>query len=395
MEEEQPERVSVETTDFGLSRIPNQCHTEATRQGTSYNLLVAGAGFTGKSTFIETLLNFTETRQPTEEPKREESLFHEVCDMFCTNNPLADLLEEHTEFPNPEHMGLSVTTTTLKVEERGYTADVTVYEVSGIGDSVDSHLDWVPIRNMIMNRFEEHHMAEERGIEGADKRIHACVYFLEPRGAMREIDAKTMKEIGKICNLIPVISKADCLTEEEYRAIKGEMARAMTEQGISLFDCILANETKKVVELKFLPLRIICGEKRAEEESKGVMSTDKLCSPLANRMAGVREYPWGKMAVDDESSDLGKLRCILVKSHAVDLMEMTEKYYEEYRTNKMVVEILTNPQISGIDENFRRNIRLEESKLNSQIRRIREKKQRYEEALRGKERKLRGIEPAN
>jgi septin 7 len=358
-------------SSMGVGFLPEQALRESTSEGISYNLLLAGSGFTGKSSFIQALLGMQERGEQSVESSgmRDEGFFHEVCDMFCTNNPLALLLEESVS-ASPEHLKLSVYATRVSVLESEFCARCTLYEVGGIGDSSSGGYDWIPIRNMILNRFEEHHIMEERGIEGADKRIHACVYFLDR--VIREIDVKSMKEIGRVCNLVPVVSRADSYTEEEFREMKEEMSRIICEEGLNLFEWVPVGESKKVVELNFFPMRLITGGvavQRSGEEGEGGDCV-------------VRDYGWGRVLAKDDSSDLGRVRDILIRTNTVDLFEMCEKYYEDYRKNKMIIDILTNPGKGGINENIRRSILLEESNLKKQMKRIREKKVAYEKTFR-------------
>lgn len=370
--------IEVNETEVGVSYIPSLCRADAIRRGIDYNIMVAGSSYIGKSTFIESLLHFNrvkamEVKEAGEgkelRGRREDSMFHEVCDIVCTNNPLSELLEEKIE-NNIEHMNLTVITTKLVIDEKDYISRVTVYEVGGIGDSSDSEEDWVPLRNIILNRYEEYHVMEE----SKDKRIHICLYFIEPSGVLREIDIKSMKEVGKICNLIPVIGKSDILSDRELREFKDKISGALSSSNINTFDYVLTSERKKVVELNFLPLRVVGGS--VKEGAEGEDGRRE------------RSYGWGGcQEITEDSSDFGKIRNIVISSYAVDLIEKTEKYYEEYRANKMAVNILTGN--TSIDDNFRRKIRLEESKLKHQMKRMEEIKEEHDKMLREKEDDLR------
>ena len=54
-----------------------------------------------------------------------------------------------------------------------------------------------------------------------DNRVHACVYFIQPTGhALKPLDIEVMRRLHTKVNLIPVIAKADTLTDEEIALFK-------------------------------------------------------------------------------------------------------------------------------------------------------------------------------
>lgn len=321
--------------------IPVQIRRGIEEKGIDYNIAVAGEGFSGKSSLIRNVFGLDINKT-----EKDQSFFNEVCDIVCTSNPLADLLGASS---TSSRSNLSITAARSTLVEESTRINLTVYEISGIGDSVDPENDWIPVRNLISNRYEEYHMEEDKGSNATDRRIHCCLYVLSPRRKPRQIDVKAMKEIGKITNLIPVVSKADSLTGEEYKEVKETLFAALTQEEVQLFDSILVDEFRKVVELSFLPLR---------HSTPG------------------RVYPHSLPAQPVLSPDITSLRDLLIRSHAIDLVEVMEKYYEKYRKNKLVVEILTQPN-PVLDEDFTRKIRLEEAKINLLFTRVEEKRKAY------------------
>ncbi|KAI5181934.1 hypothetical protein NEOKW01_2084 [Nematocida sp. AWRm80] len=326
-----------------VNSLPGQILKAIEEAGVDFNLVVAGEGFCGKTSLIQSLFDFTLNPVPDEE------FFQEVCDIACISNPLADLLDA-TSSVSLEKSGLSVTATKIPLIDRTVKMNLTIYEVSNIGDSLHSDIDWMVVRNLIQNRHEEYHMEEDTGELTKDKRIHCCLYLSNPRNTPREIDLIAMREIGKITNLIPIITKADTFTDSEYNQMKESFFSAMVSNDVKLFDSIFINECKKVVELNFMPLRY----------------------STPNRL-----YPYYAHNCAHQDSSIYSLRDLLIKEHLIDLVEMTEKYYESYRKNKLIVDVLTSED-SSLDENFKRRIFLEESKLKSLIKRLEKKKTNYQ-----------------
>ena len=46
-----------------------------------------------------------------------------------------------------------------------------------------------------------------------------------------------MKKFSKLSNLIPILAKGDCYTQEEIREIKKEFIIEAKEHGVEWFDC--------------------------------------------------------------------------------------------------------------------------------------------------------------
>ena len=69
----------------------------------------------------------------------------------------------------------------------------------------------------------------------ADKRVHACLYFIAPTGhGVKPLDVEVMKKIHKKVNIIPVIGKADSCTVKEVNMFKTKV-RKKPEVNVKIF----------------------------------------------------------------------------------------------------------------------------------------------------------------
>merc|ERR1711990_414709 len=78
-----------------------------------------------------------------------------------------------------------------------------------MGDNTEC---WNPIVDYVEDQFDGYLEAETRveRFDIADKRVHACLYFIAPTGhGLKPLDVEVMKKIHKKVNIIPVIGKAD------------------------------------------------------------------------------------------------------------------------------------------------------------------------------------------
>ena len=78
-----------------------------------------------------------------------------------------------------------------------------------------------------------------------DPRIHCVLYFIAPSGhALTPLDIKAMKAISKVANLIPIIGKADCMTNSEKDAFKRRIREEIEFHEIEVYPNFLLNDPK-------------------------------------------------------------------------------------------------------------------------------------------------------
>jgi septin family protein len=99
-------------------------------------------------------------------------------------------------------------------------------DTPGFGDFVNNDESWRPIVDNIEQRFDAYLDAENKvnRMNIVDNRVHACVYFIQPTGhALKPLDIEVMRRLHTKVNLIPVIAKADTLTDEEIANFKARV----------------------------------------------------------------------------------------------------------------------------------------------------------------------------
>lgn len=278
------------------------------RRGATLNIMVVGARGTGKSTFINSLVG------------------RQVADMIeWLDQDAADAIKEpalkfrtYVEDLNNEVMG----PTTLQITE-----------VQGYGDCIDNTKSLNGVLNYIESEFDVV-LAEESRIKRnprfKDNRIHALIYFIEPTGhGLREADVEFFRIVGKRANIIPVLSKADTLTQGETllnrRLVREDFDKYDIQvycfSNIDGFDNDSAPERSSVDES--IPFAMVCTNRYVKLEN--------------GRTVTARQYEWGTLLTDDATvSDFSLLRDVLLYSHFDDLKNTTcDSLYESYRTQRL------------------------------------------------------------
>ncbi|KAG1469180.1 hypothetical protein G6F56_003402 [Rhizopus delemar] len=287
----------------GFANLPNQVHRKSVKKGFQFTCMVVGESGLGKSTLVNTLFN-TQLYPPKE---------------------TVELTHETTQT-------VEVKSITSDIEENGVKLKLTVVDTPGFGDFVNNEESWKPILDNIEARFDAYLEQENRVNRRrmVDNRIHACIYFIAPTGhALKPLDIEFMRRLHTRVNLIPVIAKADTLTEEEVAAFKERILADIAYHNIQIYQAPVYeyDDQETIAENKEImskiPFAVVGSDKEFEIEG-------------ARRVRG-RKYPWGVIEVDNEEHcDFVKLRQMLIRTHMEELKEFTnDVLYENYRTEKL------------------------------------------------------------
>ncbi|KAK4155810.1 Septin-domain-containing protein [Chaetomidium leptoderma] len=289
----------------GFANLPNQWHRKSVRKGFNFNVMVVGESGLGKSTLVNTLFNTS--LYPPKEAKE----------------PSLDIIPKT----------VTIQSISADIEEAGVRLRLTVVDTPGFGDFVNNDESWRPIIDNIEQRFDAYLDAENKvnRMNIVDNRIHACVFFIQPTGhSLKPLDIEVMKRLHTKVNLIPVIAKADTLTDEEVAAFKARI----------------------LADIKYHKVQIFEGPRYELDDEETIAENNEIMSKVPFAVVGAnnevtnadghkvrgRSYPWGVIEVDNEEHcDFVKLRQMLIRTHMEELKEHTNNnLYENYRTDKLI-----------------------------------------------------------
>ncbi|KAN0103946.1 Septin domain containing protein [Russula decolorans] len=315
---------------IGIANLPNQRHKIVAKHGAHFTMMVVGESGLGKTTLINTLFS-TELSAAKNYNRRHHKQLDKLTEVEIIK---------------------------AELEEKQFKVKLTVIDTPGFGDYVNNRDSWSPIVDFIDDQHEAYMIQEQQPqrSEKSDLRVHACLYFIRPTGhTLKPLDIEIMKRLGTRVNLIPVIAKADTLTQSDLFTFKQRIREAIDAQNIRIYQPPVEADDEASAEharilAEAIPFSIIG-------------STEDVQTPDGRVVKG-REYLWGVAEVENENHcDFRKLRQLLIRTFMLDLISMTEEsHYENYRQQQMEtrkygerkVKKFNNPKFQEEEEQLRR-----------------------------------------
>lgn len=286
----------------GFANLPNQVHRKSVKKGFEFTLLVVGESGLGKSTLVNSLF-------------------------------LADLYPERHIPSASEKISqtVKIDASTVEIEERGVKLRLTVVDTPGFGDSLNSEDCFKPIIHYIDEQFERY-LHDESGLNRRhiiDNRVHCCFYFINPSShGLKPLDISFMRAVHHKVNIVPVLAKADTLTQKEVTNLKRKIMDQIDEFGINIYplpDCDSDEDDEYKEQCRQLK----------EAVPFAVVGSSESFEVNGRKVRG-RRYPWGVVEVENpDHCDFIKLRTMLI-THMQDLQEVTQEiHYENFRAEKL------------------------------------------------------------
>ncbi|XP_059154319.1 septin-2-like isoform X2 [Physella acuta] len=298
-----PTFVNPEQSGYvGFANLPNQVHRKSVKKGFEFTLMVVGESGLGKSTLVNSLF-LTDLYPERHIPSASEKIDQTV----------------------------KIDASTVEIEERGVKLRLTVVDTPGFGDSLNSIDCFKPIIQYIDDQFERY-LNDESGLNRRhiiDNRVHCCFYFVNPSShGLKPLDIAFMKAVHHKVNIVPVLAKADTLTQLEVASLKRKILDQIDEHGIKIYplpDCDSDEDEDYKEQCRQLKNAV----------PFAVVGANTIIEVKGRKVRG-RMYPWGVVEVENpEHCDFIKLRTMLI-THMQDLQEVTqETHYENYRAEKL------------------------------------------------------------
>lgn len=304
----------MQNIPIGVSNLPNLVHNEFTHMGCNFNIMIVGSHGLGKTTFINKLL---------EQNIVKKAPFEDTPD---SGNPYCVLEAK-----------CNIQTSYIEIRENAFTIRLNITEIDGIGDSVDNRECYRPIIDLIEANFNDYHQKFKEQTKSTidDKRIHVCLYFLEPIGTIKTPDLETLKHISTHCTIIPIIAKADLLSKDELHEMKDIMRDILNTNGIAFFDPAEPPLNS--------PFAIFCDSRSPDDNA---------------------HLDWAQISFNSQTNDFLLVKRLIIERNALFLITKTDQYYDNYRISHLLT-TSSDADILARKERIENKIREYNEKINS------------------------------
>lgn len=282
--------------NVGFVSLPDQLVNKRVNRGFYFNILCVGETGIGKSTLMD-------------------CLFKTIFDSVPHTHHSPDVgIEDHM----------------YEIHESNVNLKLTIVDTVGYGDQVNKTDSHQKVVEYIDKQFEAY-LQEELKIKRSlstyhDTRIHVCLYFISPTGhSLKSLDLVCMKQLDTKVNIIPIIAKADTISQSELKEFKAKIMDELITNAVQIYKFPVDDEKEAEINSSMneqIPFAV-------------VGSRDEVT--VGKERVRARQYPWGTVLVENEAHcDFVKLREMLLRTNMADLIEKThEKHYELYRKNKL------------------------------------------------------------
>lgn len=286
----------------------------------SLNVMVAGLSGLGKTTTCSTLLELWQ-HDETQPPPGDRSL----AQRFLDRQPALSIKPNYRPKPPKQTMVVDPSRQFSRFDEETNTIlRVRIVDTPGFGNRVN-HKDAVrPIANYMHKCRSKQYQAEtspalpDEHVEACDDLIHVCLYFLSP-GRFLEMDAYFLRRIQSEVCIIPVIAKADTLTDDELSSYRDQLTKAFARDGIVPYSF----DSKNKKEANEKDTSSLFSRGRRVGEALAVVSRDGL-------------YTWGEVrSLDPVHSDLLLVRDLLLSQHTETFVQLARAKYGVYRAKRI------------------------------------------------------------
>ncbi|KAI8582666.1 hypothetical protein K450DRAFT_226343 [Umbelopsis ramanniana AG] len=309
-----PPQQATPSTKLGMDALPHQAVQKANRQPFRLNVMVVGESGLGKTTFMNTLFN---------------------------TDLVSDII------PEEPAKTVKISPVTYELVEGKTTLQLTVIDTPGFGDRLDRSEDINPLVRYIENQYQAYWDAEKvRNMRKPtfDTRVHVCLYFIPPSGhSMKAHDVLALQKLSSRVNVIPIIAKADTMTQKEKILFKQTILQDLHLNAIPIYPTAYSEHHETLEHLEqHIPFTVIGSEVGLQKDEKPIRG---------------RQYDWGIVEVENENHcDFIHLREILFIECLAELVEITHsRHYHDYRASQLRKDGRP-PSILECDEEYDRRI---------------------------------------
>ncbi|CAD8205746.1 unnamed protein product [Paramecium octaurelia] len=267
------------------------------------NLLIAGQSGSGKSTFVDALLN---------------------------KKPIARQYQGNSSQTNQVQESMGV------IEYENQIVYLNIFDAKGF--QKNDQKEWFKeIRHFIDQKFKTQIRRNKYAYLNKtlysqvsklvnDERIHLCLYFLSGPAYFNE-DILYLQKLSNLVNVIPILARGDQYTKSEVLELKLRYNKTFKEFKIDIYDCLKINDEQ-------FKQQLMQGEFGQCSPFMIIASTYEYYNDQGKKIQG-RQYPWGQCDLwNPQHSDFLLLYKSLIGYYIYDLIKLTDFYQHSFIKRK-------------------------------------------------------------
>lgn len=223
---------------------------------------------------------------------------------------------DSSRYPNPTQTTL-LRTPILEITKGTFRSGAARLSLNVIDTpAVKSRIDWIPLLAFIEEQYNDHINNKNR--RNRNSFVHCCLYIITPSGDdLSPLDVEFMKDLCDKVNVIPVIAKADTLTDTECAFLKNNVIRDIQKHMIRIYG--MAEEYNKPAYER-MPLAVVSPRTLIE----------------AHKEVSTINDPWSVTNISNRVRNFYELRKFILNTHLQDLKYATESiHYENFLHRKL------------------------------------------------------------
>lgn len=302
--------ISQATTTMTIGdSLPAQLVRKSAKKGFTFNVMSVGPTGLDKTTVLS-------------------ALFGKYLDLTSITGEQIKKKEQALIARDPLNPPIQIESKSFQMDEKNVRLNLTVVSCLNYGEalcSVDTHL---PLVNYIESQFADYHKRESdydrKKLE--DKMIHCLFFFISPSSGLSQLDIDFLKSVDGLVNIVPIIAKAEALTNAEKAAFKRRVKDNLERNNIKTYQ-IPDPEPDDSEDIK-----------RGIKEIQDVMpfAVSSICKKSLESGTYEKDLDWAKINLYDRAHSDFLLLKTMLHMQMPDFCDIThDVFYEQYRLRKM------------------------------------------------------------
>ena len=195
-----------------------------------------------------------------------------------------------------------------------------IVDTPGYGDNLDITKDFDGIKGYIEEQYQKLADANSRAPIDHDSLVTCCLYFIAPH-RLKDNDIAFMREVAKMVPVVPVIAKADTMTQDETDVFREQVRQRLKEKEVETYSWMLKDG-------------------RTDPKINEGGQTRPPFTIITAKSDEGRKYAWGTCKMEERThSDFMLLKELVIAEHLFLMHENAYDRYDRHREEQDALQV--------------------------------------------------------